>query len=322
MPKDKDQKTAPEPPQDVKGGMPKDPKNTNDTSKATETKMASEDVEMPNSIEFLAKLATVILSTEEGRTLAQAQLERAHGAETAASLIKAAAVMEQQVNELAQAEDEGIAAAVEMFKSASEADKAVVVRTYEAHQANMEKLATEWEKQAYAEGAQDAAGMADMLGGGGGEMPAGPEGAPPGAEMGAEPPLPDPAQGQVPIEIIQQAIVEMVQSGELPPEAAEQVLQILMGGGGEGGAPGGDPMAAGGAPPMDPAAGGMPPADPAAGGAPPMEPPAEAGAEKPADKKEPKEEKKEDKGSDKEAGTLAGQLKAAALAVDELLAGK
>ena len=42
---------------------------------------------------------------------------------------------------------------------------------------------------------------------------------------------------------------------------------------------GGDPAAAGGAPPMDPAAGGAPPMDPAmAGGAPPMDPAAAGGA--------------------------------------------
>lgn len=229
---------------------------------ASEGKAAAAN-DAPIDASFHLKLAHVILSTEEGRQFAQQQIEKYHGAQAAEDIVKAASIMEQKAEELAALEESGALVAEEMWKSASVEEQQGILKLAHVLAVGRNSYATEHEKAAYDAGAGAGAEMADagmladpsMMGGGdpaaGGMPPEG--GAPGGEEAGME-------------EAIMAALDQMVQSGELTPEMAAQILQALSGGGEGGGAPapGGDPAAMGGMPPE----GGAPPAG-GGGGAPP-----------------------------------------------------
>lgn len=245
LPADAAEKKAPAPKADDKGELPADKTNADGKSaadtcpkcskmmkdcgcKAAEAKAASEDIE-PKA-EDLMKIASIILSTEEGRSFAQAQIEKKHGADAAADIIKAASLMEQKAEELAALEESGALIAEEMWKSASERERQTIIKLAEVLAAGRESYSTENEKLAYDAGAEAAAQMGDagMLGQ---EQPENLDSA------------------------IMAALDEMVQKGEIQPEEAAQILEALQGGGagGEGGMPpGGEELPPG-------AGGGMPP---------------------------------------------------------------
>jgi hypothetical protein len=292
---------------------------------------------------FHVKLATIILATEEGRKFAQAQIEKAHGAEAAGDIIKAASIMEERAVHLAQLEESGALAAEEKWASATPEEQQKIVKLARVHARTRDGYQTDLEKMAYDAGAMAAAQMGDagMLGGAGagagpdagaGAAPGGmgggaPGGAPVGggdpaaalAAMGAggaggEGGAPGGAPGGEGLseEAVVAALDQMVQSGELTPELAAEILQAITGGGGApGGEAGGMPPGAGGMPPGAEAGGGMPPG--AAGGAAAG---GEGGEPKPA-KKEDKSEKpeKKDEGEDKEAALIkrAHELAVAAI---------
>lgn len=106
----------------------------------------------------------------------------------------------------------------------------------------------EEEKQAFDQGAGAAAAMADQ-----------------GAAGEQEPQMP--GADEVSDEDIVAVLDQMVQSGELTPEIASQIMQALQGGGAEGGAPGAGGDAGAGGPPPDGGAGAGGPPPEAAGGA-------------------------------------------------------
>lgn len=219
---------APMPAADSKGEIPADKTNADAGKSAMEKcekcgkmtkecacgKSASAD-EVPLDPSFHIKLATIILSTEEGREFAQAQVEKYHGAQAASDIVKAAALMEAKAEELAQAEESGALQAEAMWNAASPEEQANVIKMAQVLAAGRNVYKTEHEKMAYDAGAAGAAEMADqgMLG---------QEAAPEGAGMD---------------EAIMAALEQMVQSGEITPEIAAQILQALQGGGagGEGG---------------------------------------------------------------------------------------
>jgi len=270
-PADKAQTSAPMPAGDTKGELPSETKNTNDTKAAA----VEPDPDLANiGDDFFSKLAQTCLQFEEGRNVMEACLKKAHGAEHATNLIKTAMFMDQRMHELAELEQAGTSAAEEFWKSASDEDRAGLIKLASTHDSAMRSFSTDLEREAYLEGAKIAADMADA--GMAGPTP------PPGVPgMGGEG---DPAGGagaeggEVSDEDIIQALQMLVQQGKISEEEAEMILQQLMGGGegGEGGE-GGGAEGAGGPPPEaggDAGAGGPPPG----AGAPPG---AEAGGQQP-----------------------------------------
>ncbi len=174
-------------------------------------------------------------------------------------------------------------------------------------------------------GGDPAAAMAAMAGGAGGGgapggMPPGAEGGmPPGADGGMPPGAEGGAGGgELSEESVVAALQQMVQSGEITPEMAAEILTAITGGGagGEGGAGGGMPPGAGGGMPPG-AEGGMPPGAAEAAAAGGGEPEKGGGEKEKAPAKEEKEEKAEPGGEDKEATLIK---KAHALAVATIAA--
>lgn len=229
---DKTKKKAPMPAGDSKGELPKETKNTDETSKEAATEA---DPDLSNIDQtFFSKLAQTCLQFEEGRNVMEACLKKAHGAEHAQNLIKTAMFMEYKMQELAQLESAGASAAEEFWKSASDEDRAGLLKLASMHETALVSFPTELECEAYLEGAKIAADMADA--GMTGEQP--PPGVPgmggegdPAAAQGAE-------GGEVSDEDIIQALQMLVQQGKITEEEAEAILQQLLGGaGGAGGAP-------------------------------------------------------------------------------------
>jgi hypothetical protein len=200
--------------------------------------------------EFLFKLATTILETEGGISAVEPILRKAAGVEAAQELIAKATnayqtLVEEGYQELAlrkQAAEQHLyieQALESMLKNASADDKDKIVKLAKIHDEAMNEYAHPMLKQAYMQGAEDAAAMTDSMGGG---APA--EGG--GTEGGGGPMIPGGGEGPASIEEIIQLLDLMVQSGEIDQETAMAVAQQLMG---EGGAPAeGGGMEGGGAP--------------------------------------------------------------------------
>jgi hypothetical protein len=258
---------------------------------------------------YHVKLASLILSTEEGRQFAQRQIEKAHGAEAASDIVKAAAYMEERAIEMARIEAQGAFEAEEMWKQASPDERQKIIKLARVHTTARNQFATDLEKTAYDAGAMMGAQMGDagMLGGAAAGTgpdagaPGAPAGLPPGAGaeaaggMGGEA-----GGGDLSPDAVIAALDQMVSSGELTPELAAEVLQAIMGGGagGAGGEAGGAGGAAGGMPGAEAGgAGAMPggmPGMPGAGGGAPAAGGGGGEAEKGGEKKEePKKEESE-----------------------------
>lgn len=165
---------------------------------------------------FLLKLAHAMLQTEEGRQDAQKHMERQYGAEAAKDIIMTAMFLEKKAEELESLQLEGARAAEEMWNNASPEEQASILKLAHIHELNKTQFKTDMEKLAYDAGAASAAEMADQ------------------GQLGQE------APGGID-EAILAALDEMVQSGELTPELAAQILQALQGAGGDqaGAGPGG-----------------------------------------------------------------------------------
>jgi hypothetical protein len=192
---------------------------------------------LASSRDNLAALGASLLQFEEGVEFAERILRKSAGAEMAQQIIKNAAagkqILDQHASDQAQLENWFKSASAEekaqvahafqvneIMKSASEEDKHVMEKLAKIHNANVAKLSTEAEKRAYDQGAMDAALMMDMA--------EGEEGMP------AEGAAPEPS-----IEEILMILEQLVASGQIAPEEAEQIMQLLAA---EGGAE--DPAAA------------------------------------------------------------------------------
>ncbi len=193
----------------------------------------------------MIKLATLILSTERGVAMAEDYLREYAGVQEARALITKAASERAQFTELshavkqaaaqeAAAFDAHVQHIADIYNSADPSDRAAMLKTAQLHTEVLSKLHPDLH-QYYAAGAADAAmtvkksmaGEAPGIPGGTGDL--------------------DPAQL---IELLQM----WVESGQLDPALAEQVVMSLAGGAG----------AAGGAPPegaMPPEAAAAPPAE-------------------------------------------------------------
>lgn len=199
------------------------------------TSNANDDV--ANNIEltpsFHMKLASLILQDEEGLEFAERILRKAAGQERANELIqaalqqqdmyvKAANAYDQQLQYEAAAQAQQEQAFNQFMKSASAEDRQTIEKWATVHGSLINTFATDWEKLAYMQGANDAAAMGDSEA----------AGQAPQIEGGGEGPM-------SPEEIIQ-LLEQLVQSGELDPQTAQQIAQSLVSEeGGEAGGAGG-----------------------------------------------------------------------------------
>ncbi len=191
-----------------------------------EEKAATETIDL--SQEILAKIAAVILSTDEGVDFCERQLAKAAGAEAARETMETLQAMandqEKQAAATAGAAD-AEALMAEMAKGAgAPCDDNTLAQLGQA-------LAAEAIKQAQAAG-MDLAAMG---------LPPEAMGAPPAAAAGAEPPADTGADQDISPEELEEILNELVQSGEIKSEEADQILDYVGGadqaaGGGEGGA--------------------------------------------------------------------------------------
>jgi len=205
-------------------------------------KNAGDDIYANLTDHFHMKLASEILSSEEGIALAHTYLSKRANAEAADDLINKARAQQEGFCKAAAEEYEYQEQMLAFQKEASDQfnalppeQQALVKKAGEAHQENLSQISDDLHKLAYMQGAADGGAMMEDPGG---MIPGG-----------------DPEQPMGPEEIM--AVVQaMVESGELTPEEAEQILAELeggeMGGAPEGGMPG-DPamMGAEGAPPAE-----------------------------------------------------------------------
>ena len=244
--KDKTEVAAKKPKTDEVEGTPESAENSdkgnktkppfgNKSMKGSDKEAANDSVASDLSPDALLKLASTIMATEGGLEAVEPVLLKAAGVEAAKQIIAQAtdsynsfmtsqyefdkAAAEQEFYEKAAAEQEA-AAMGEFLKSASEEDKEQIVKFASIHAEALENIEDPMLKQAYMQGAEDAAAMEDA---GGAELP--------GAEGGAS------------IEQIAQLLQVMVESGEIDEETAMAVLQELAGQ--EEGAAGADEAAAG-----------------------------------------------------------------------------
>lgn len=210
---------------DDAGDTPKKEASTEEESSKKKAGQADE-VSLPNefSTEFHVKLASQLLATEEGREHARSILADAMGAEAVETLIKQASEMEKVAAEQAQFEGQ-IKQAMEKM---SPEERDAFVKSAKFHRSEVDQLENDFEKQAYQQGAMDAAAMEEA--------------------GGALPEIPG-AESDMTIEEVVMILDQLVQSGEIDPQMADAILQAVMaemGGEMPGGAPA-DP-AAGGAP--------------------------------------------------------------------------
>lgn len=182
----------------------------------TEKAAGAEEFEMP--YDAYVKLAHTILTVEGGMDCAHRLIKEAKGAETANALLDNALVAQAQLEKAAAAHAQGAGLVDQIFagcKTQAEAEQVVKIASAHKEQISViEKQAgdaesAELEKLAYAAGAMDAAAMQE----GEGELPGGES---------------EEASPEDFLAVIQQ----LVDSGQLPPEVAEQLLAELQGGAG------------------------------------------------------------------------------------------
>ena len=219
------------------------------TEEATEEKSAETLPELPaeevaadfdeNANAYL-KIANLVMQHEEGRQLVNNLADREFGREAAENLIKEAEELEMYEEAMAQEEAHVAWQTEELLKSASEDDMKDIEKMLIAHNSNISNFEHPAEVEAYELGCKQAAMAMDA----GGEMPMGPE-AMGGEEAGG---LED-----VSLDEVAQVIMEMVESGELDPQMAEQILAELAGAeaGGEEGMPPEGEMGMEGMPPEE-----------------------------------------------------------------------
>jgi hypothetical protein len=231
--------------------------------------------------DVLAKIAAMVLATDEGADYVEQILHKYAGAEAAQEtlgfLAEQSALAEKQAAEAMGAHDAEVAMQQQAYvqgqldvlaKVAESQGKTLdqFLKELDANQGTFAKLGQEVADASIA----DLMGMQDA----GGAAPAdeiSPEVA--GSDPGADPTAAGGAE--ISPEELAQAVEMLVQEGTLDPNEAAAIMEAL-----QGGADGGD------------AGGGLPPD--AAAGAPPAAPAAEPPADKPAaDKTEPKKEDKE-----------------------------
>ena len=231
--KDKDESAAKKPKTDKIEGAPESEANSDKGNKTKppfgnasmkEKEAANDSLAADISPEALLKLASTILATEGGLAAVEPVLLKAAGIEAANQIMKEAAesydtlltqqyAYVKQAAEQAQYEEYVKAAAAqelmqldEVIKSASAEEREQIVKFAKVHGEALSNIEDEMLKQAYMQGAADAAAMEDA---GGGELPG--------------------AEGPASIEQIAQLLQAMVEAGEIDEQTAMGVLQELAG---------------------------------------------------------------------------------------------
>lgn len=225
--KDEDEKKAEKPKMDKIEGEPESAENTDKGNKTkppfggvkgkdekTEKEAANDSVASDLSPEALMKLASTIIATEGGLEAVEPVLMKAAGVEAARQIMTQAvasysdfvqkqAAYEEYVKQASTTQANEDAAFEEFFKSASAKDQQQIVKFAAVHGEALGNIENDMLKQAYMQGAQDAAAMEDA----GGELPG--------------------AEGPASIEQIAQLLEAMVASGEIDEETAMGILQEL-----------------------------------------------------------------------------------------------
>jgi hypothetical protein len=232
--KDEDEKKAEKPKMDNIEGEPDSAENTDKGNKTkppfgknkakdemsdkTEKEAANDAVASDISPEALMKLASTIINTEGGLEAVEPVLMKAAGVEAARQIMGEAvnsyvkfaqeqAAYEEYVKQASAVQNQEDAAFEEFFKSASTEEQQQIVKFASVHGTALGNIENDMLKQAYMQGAADAAAMEDA----GGEA------------------LPD-AEGPATIEQIAQLLEAMVASGEIDEETAMGILQELAAG--------------------------------------------------------------------------------------------
>lgn len=155
------------------------------------------------------KIASLVMGTEEGRQMVDRLVEQEMGKEAAANLIAEHAQLEAEAEAEYYLQEKYASVIGDITDRMSEEDKATVVKSAHVHSAVLASYQTDYEKQAYAMGAEQAAGAMDQE-----------DGMIPGEDNMEAEPSP---------EEIAEIIMGLVESGEIPPEVAEQLLTELAG---------------------------------------------------------------------------------------------
>ena len=225
--KDEDECDAKKPKMDKIEGEPASAENTDKGNKTkppfgnvkgkdekTEKEAANDNVASDLSPEALMKLASTIIATEGGLEAVEPVLMKAAGVEAARQIMTQAvdsysnfigqqAAYEEYVKQASAVQQHEDAVFEEFFKSASEKDQQHIVKFAQVHGEALNNIENDMLKQAYMQGAEDAAAMEDA----GGELPG--------------------AEGPASIEQIAQLLEAMVASGEIDEETAMGILQEL-----------------------------------------------------------------------------------------------
>lgn len=225
--KDEDECDAKTPKMDKIEGEPDSAENTDKGNKTkppfgsakgksdkTEKEAANDSVASDLSPEALMKLASTIIATEGGLEAVEPVLMKAAGVEAARQIMAQAvdsysnfvgqqAAYEEYVKQASAELYQEDAAFEEFFKSASVEDQQHIVKFAQVHGEALNNIENDMLKQAYMQGAGDAAAMEDA----GGALPG--------------------AEGPASIEQIAQLLEAMVASGEIDEETAMGILQEL-----------------------------------------------------------------------------------------------
>jgi hypothetical protein len=169
------------------------------------------------------KIASLVMSYEEGRQLVTDLADRELGKQAAENLIKEAAEIEYMQQAFEQEQANAAAEVEEMLKGASEEDVQDIEKLMVLHGGAVESFESDEEKQAYDLGVKQAAAAMDEEGG---ELP-----------MEGE---------DVSLDEVAAVIMQMVESGEIDPQLAEAILTELAGADGGAGMGGGEEAMMGG----------------------------------------------------------------------------
>lgn len=218
---------------------------------------AAIDISPAQAQDFYVKLAHYMLETDTGREAVKTELTKKAGAEAAARCMhdaldaqRAFLAHEKQAAAAESIAEGEVRALIDEFKkTASAEDLEYVQRCAEGHAAFLAQIQDPELQMCYKQGAADAMAVA---------------GAPDGA--GAPPPEIPGESGPAGLEELAALLAELVQSGQIPQEVAQEFVAKLQASQGGGAAPGAPPGPEGGAPPKAaaPPAGGGGEAPPAA----------------------------------------------------------
>jgi len=228
--KDEDESKADKPEMDKIEGEPESSENTDKGNKTkppfgktkgkdekTEKEAANDTLASDLSPEALMKLASTIIATEGGLAAVEPVLMKAAGVEAARQIMTQAvdsyshfadqqAAYEEYAKQASAEQAHNDLVFEEFFKSASAKDQQHIVKFAQVHGEALSNIENDMLKQAYMQGAEDAAAMEDA----GGELPG--------------------AEGPATIEQIAQLLETMIASGEIDEETAMGILQELAAG--------------------------------------------------------------------------------------------